>query len=357
MKAIKKIISTVVVLCLCISMSAITAFADRGKYEKLGYLTADEVFERTWDCILTSRGTEHEQKSGDTTELSYEYSKYSDFMKNFDIKSNEDLKIVDVCNQFYEYLNNLGFKIVPYSKTIVNYLSENPNADLQWTYINSKDEYEVWDKSNLIDTYSSNVYMQYKPNDVSDILIWTYDESKDKYICKNQNGKTVDSVIKYHLENESSNGNSKLSEESSRQKSSVSSSSSTEASTDYTVRADEDVEGVAVPDSEETDTDTDTDMVTNEAAEEDGAVDEDDPEPVTEDNTVSNSTNHAKVTGELEEEVTADEFLPDIAEEPENSNNNIQQILLIIIGILILAGIVVIIVMLRKRKAEEKNEK
>ena len=88
MKAIKKIISTVVVLCLCISMSAITAFADRGKYEKLGYLTADEVFERTWDCILTSRGTEHEQKSGDTTELSYEYSKYSDFMKNFDIKNN-----------------------------------------------------------------------------------------------------------------------------------------------------------------------------------------------------------------------------------------------------------------------------
>ena len=186
MKAIKKIISTVVVLCLCISMSAITAFADRGKYEKLGYLTADEVFERTWDCILTSRGTEHEQKSGDTMELSYEYSKYTSFMKNFDIKSNEDLKIVDLCDQFYGYLNDLGFTIVPYSKTIVDYLSDHPNANLQWTFNASKDEYEVWDKSNLIDTYNNDVYMQYKPNDVSDLLIWTYDESKDKYICKNQ---------------------------------------------------------------------------------------------------------------------------------------------------------------------------
>lgn len=307
MKAVKKIVSTVVVLCLCLSMSVITAFAT---HVDLYGLSDEDILKYTWKTV------------------SAELSGANDFILSL---AYDDLKL-----------------FLADKEIIMGYDSVDARDD----YFDFRDK--KYEGINLDETEEG--YVQYPTDNPDDKLYWTYNEKTDKYICKNSKGKTVRSFPKYHIDTETSQTSSdEVSEKSEVSESSVSTSS--EASTDYTVRADEDVEGVAVPDSEETDTDTDTDMVTNEAAEEDGAVDEDDPEPVTEDNTVSNSTNHAKVTGELEEEVTADEFLPDIAEEPENSNNNIQQILLIIIGILILAGIVVIIVMLRKRKAEEKNEK
>lgn len=41
--------------------------------------------------------------------------------------------------------------------------------------------------------------MQYSDDNVSDILFWAYDEATNKYICKNENGKVVNSVTKYHL--------------------------------------------------------------------------------------------------------------------------------------------------------------
>lgn len=46
--------------------------------------------------------------------------------------------------------------------------------------------------------------MQYSDDNVSDILFWAYDEATNKYICKNENGKVVNSVTKYHLKNETS---------------------------------------------------------------------------------------------------------------------------------------------------------
>lgn len=152
--------------------------------------------------------------------------------------------------------------------------------------------------------------MQYKDGDASNILLWTYDKNSDKYICKNENGKVVNSVAKYHIENKTSS-----SDTASTSSNSLTSSSQTSSMTDNK------------------------------------------PDVASYSATTGSPKMESALTASGDDTHTTNESVgPDTQEVvfADNSNSpSTTQIILIVIGVLIIAGIIVIIIMLNKKKKEE----
>lgn len=321
MKIFKKIVCAAVAFAV-MSVFVLTASAtEYNRWTQAKYLTKDELFESTWESILSSHGTYEEKLTGNTLELSYTYEELKKFVNDFQVPEDIDFQVQDMPDAFEDYMEEKNGDIVvePYSKKVIEYLTSHPNSDLDWTIrTHSSDsesgagyvEYICYDKSNLVDSYTSkdtNNYMQYSEDDVSNILLWTYDEESDKYICKNQNGKIVNSVAKYHLEGETSSGTVSASSEA------AISSQTSSMIDDKPVTA----SSPAVPDSP--------------SAEEQPATASGDDTPTT--------TAEPVPVG------------PGVTDNVSNSPST-TQIILIVIGVLIIAGIIVIIVMLNKKKRE-----
>lgn len=155
-----------------------------------------------------------------------------------------------------------------------------------------------------------DIYMQYKDGDAQIYCWWTYDKNSDKYICKNENGKVVNSVAKYHLENETSSSKT----------ASTSSDSSTNSSQTSSM----------------TDNKPDTASYSLLQVVPKGKC-------LTASGDRYSYNNWICPGPDTQEVVFAD----------DSSNPSTTQIILIVIGVLIIAGIIVIIVMLNKKKKEE----
>lgn len=349
-KIFKKLICAAITLCLTVSVSTMTAFAlEYNRWTQAKYLTKDELLESTWKSILSSNGTYEEQLSDNTLILSYTYDELKKFINDFKVPEDMDFEVQDMPDAFNDYMEEkLGNTVIePYSEKVIQYLKTHPNADLEWTdrphsssgtdsgYM----EYLCYDKSTLVDDYTSkdsNDYMQYSDNDVSNILIWTYDQSKDKYICKDQNGKTVNSVAKYHLENETATSSSKPD---------TSSESTSKHTTDYSTVSNATVSGATETASADV---SEINEVT--AVYEDSTVSAV-PETTTPDSAVAADDPNQMVVAESAVEEPMESSVVAVS---GNNGNNVQNIILIVLGVLIVAGIVVIIVMLKKKG--NKNE-
>lgn len=317
----KKIISILLSFVTIMSISSVTAFAtEYNRWTQAKYLTKDELFDSTWKSILSSSGTYEEKLTGNTLRLSYTYQELKKFVNDFKVPEDRDFEVQDMPGAFKDYMKEKFENVIiePYSKKVVQYLKENPNADLTWTYeTHGSDgymEYICYDKSMQVDSYTSKDtkdYMQYSNNDISNLLLWTYDKNSDKYICKNENGKVVNSVIKYHIEGETSSSETTASTSSN----SLTSSSQTSSMTDNK------------PDTASYSATTGSPKMESALT----ASGDDTP------------TTTESVGPDTQEVVFAD----------DSSNPSTTQIILIVIGVLIIAGIIVIIIMLNKKKKEE----
>ena len=289
MKIIKNFISVIAVACVLASVS-LTAFASN-LYEQVQYLSEDELFDEMWNAVVEANGTEQEKATGNTFMLSYTYQDLKEFLQDYQIPDG-DFKVSDLRDIYFDKLFNSDTVIQPYSEKVVEYIAHNPNAELSWNFDNSTQKYVCYDRSTLVDTFSSDEYVMYSKQNIDKKTFWTYDEAKDKYVGKDSNGTLVKSVAKYHIEGEVSSAIT--SSESSQQDTSNSTNSSAMSGGD-------------------------TSAVTR----------------ATEGNTeVVTAANQSAST--------------------ESNNVSAIQILLVIVGILIIIGIIVIIVMLKRRNNEEK---
>lgn len=204
----KKIVSVLLSFVTVMSVSSITAFAtEYNRWTQAKYLTKDELFESTWESVLSSNGTYEESLTGNTLYLSYSYQELKHFVNDFKVPEDRDFEVQDMPDAFDDYMDEKlkDIVIVPYSDEVAQYVKSKPNAKIEYSFDNNKKRYTVYDNpswSCYVDLTDN--YMQYKTGNAANILLWTYDESSDKYICKNENGKVVNSVAKYHLKNETS---------------------------------------------------------------------------------------------------------------------------------------------------------
>lgn len=289
------------------SVSSVTAFATDSR-EQIEYVNDEERYDFIWEEYL------HEQSS--ELVLSIVRDELKDYISQigkkykYNVYCELDYTIGDASHDFNNQLNEKYGVITPYNEKIYQFLKKHPNATLEWTSDSSGKEI-CYFEDKMIDEYFVNelddVYMQYEDGNASNILLWTYDKNSDKYICKNENGKVVNSVAKYHLKNESSS-----SETASNASNSLTSSSQTSSMTDNK---------------------PDTASYTDSPKMESALTSSSDDTPTTTES----------VGPDTQEVVFAD----------DSSNPSTTQIILIVIGVLIIAGIIVIIVMLNKKKKEE----
>lgn len=303
----KKIVSVLLSFVTVMSVSSVTAFATDSR-EQIEYVNDEERYDFIWEEYL------HEQSS--ELVLSIVRDELKDYISQigkkykYNVYCELDYTIGDASHDFNNQLNEKYGVITPYNEKIYQFLKKHPNATLEWTSDSSGKEI-CYFEDKMIDEYFVNelddVYMQYEDGNASNILLWTYDKNSDKYICKNENGKVVNSVAKYHLKNESSS-----SETSSNASNSLTSSSQTSSMTDNK---------------------PDTASYTDSPKMESALTSSSDDTPTTTES----------VGPDTQEVVFAD----------DSSNPSTTQIILIVIGVLIIAGIIVIIVMLNKKKKEE----
>lgn len=303
----KKIVSVLLSFVTVMSVSSVTAFATDSR-EQIEYVNDEERYDFIWEEYL------HEQSS--ELVLSIVRDELKDYISQigkkykYNVYCELDYTIGDASHDFNNQLNEKYGVITPYNEKIYQFLKKHPNATLEWTSDSSGKEI-CYFEDKMIDEYFVNelddVYMQYEDGNASNILLWTYDKNSDKYICKNENGKVVNSVAKYHLKNESSS-----SETASNASNSLTSSSQTSSMTDNK---------------------PDTASYTDSPKMESALTSSSDDTPTTTES----------VGPDTQEVVFAD----------DSSNPSTTQIILIVIGVLIIAGIIVIIVMLNKKKKEE----
>ena len=206
MKKIKRIISVITVLGLLLS-TPITAFA-RTLYEQVKYLDDQEIFDGMWSELVTSQGTENEEATGNTFILSYYHQDLQDFLSSYKIPDG-DFKLINLRDAYFEKIENSDTAIEPYSKKVFDYIAAHPDFELSWSFDTSKKEYTCYDKSELVDSFYSDTFVEYSKTNVKYKSFWMYDESNDTYVNKTESGKVVKSIPKYHLED--SNSSSKQS--------------------------------------------------------------------------------------------------------------------------------------------------
>lgn len=313
----KKIVSILLFFVTVMSISSVTAFATETKfnrYEQIRYLNDEERYDFIWKSFTYGQSNELAEceKNDDLLTLSIAREELKNFVSQLGDKYNEiDYQVTDASADFSRYLHNKYGNIVPYSEEVVQYLKSHTNANLQWSFDNDKKEYSVSDNPSWgCYVALTGKYMQYSDDNVSDILFWAYDEATNKYICKNENGKVVNSVTKYHLKNETSS-----SETASTSSNSSTNSSQTSSMTDNK------------PDTASYSATTGSPKMESALT----ASGDDTP------------TTTESVGPDTQEVVFAD----------DSSNPSTTQIILIVIGVLIIAGIIVIIIMLNKKKKEE----
>lgn len=312
----KKIVSVLLSFVTVMSVSSITAFAtEYNRWTQAKYLTKDELFESTWESVLSSNGTYEESLTGNTLYLSYSYQELKHFVNDFKVPEDRDFEVQDMPDAFDDYMDEKlkDIVIVPYSDEVAQYVKSKPNAKIEYSFDNNKKRYTVYDNpswSCYVDLTDN--YMQYKTGNAANILLWTYDESSDKYICKNENGKVVNSVAKYHLKNETSS-----SETASTSSNSSTNSSQTSPMTDNK------------PDTASYSATTSSPQMENALT-------------ASGDDTPTTTSEEPKP-----EEPGVTVMADDVSNSPSTT-----QIILIVIGVLIIAGIIVIIVMLNKKKKE-----
>lgn len=284
MKICKKILCIVMIVAIFSSIS-MTAFAD---HTRVVDLDEKQLYEHMMKVVVSETVDMNEVKKDtsvfNTFTISFLSSEIKDFIHQYEPEYEDD--ITDAQDKFYSYIDDIQEK-------------------------EQKSRPEI----------SDNTIIEYTNERKS---FWTYDESKDSYVCKDENGKLLKSIPKYHLDDE---------ESSSTQTSSSVSNENSSSNDNNTAKSDSDtVSAVSGNDSK-----IDSQSVGSAEISTDTVSPKDD----------------VAVSAEVEEdpkEESTDEFLPDVA-----NSNNTQQILLIIIGVLILAGIVVIIVMLIKKKKLESK--
>ena len=349
MKIFQKIISVIAVACVLASVS-LTAFASN-LYEQVQYLSEDELFDEMWNAVVEANGTEQEKATGNTFMLSYTYQDLKEFLQDYQIPDG-DFKVSDLRDIYFDKLFNSDTVIQPYSEKVVEYIAHNPNAELSWNFDNSTQKYVCYDRSTLVDTFSSDEYVMYSKQNIDKKTFWTYDEAKDKYVGKDSNGTLVKSIPKYHLDDEASLPQTSTSSNTSDISRNIDNDSNSHNTTP--ARQNSITDTVSIVEDTQV-----SEEIVYESAEESSLSQSQSNEMVAEetyiDDTSGNQTSRDRktiVSGVIDEETAMETFVPDIA---EKESNNFVQVVLIIIGILVIIGIVIIIVML-KRKSANKNE-
>ncbi|MDD6489475.1 MAG: hypothetical protein PUG48_06660 [Clostridia bacterium] len=310
----KKMICVLMALCLTVSLLSTTAFALKyNRNEQIKYLSEQEKYDYIWKSF--TYGQEYEiskcKERDDFLTLSIARAELKSFVSTLDISphSSTDYTVSMASGDFTEYLHKKYGNIMPYSEEVIKYMKSHPDADLEWTYNHDKDNYTVDDNPFWDCTVEyTGIYMQYSDNDVSKILIWTYDKNSDKYICKDQNGKIVNSVAKYHIDTETP---SSLNSDNSKNTTEYSAVSSTTETAYADISGN--VESIYVY----------TDSTVSALPET--------TEPY---------------TAAAAEETQIESWAVEVT---DNNGVNVQNIILIVLGVLIIVGIIVIIVMLKKK--------
>lgn len=306
----KKVVSILLSFVTVMSISSITAFATDSR-EQIEYVNDEERYAFIWEKYL------HEQSS--ELVLSIIRDELKDYISQigekykYNVYYELDYTIGDASRDFNNQLDEKYGIITPYNEKIYTFLKEHPNATLEWTSDSNGKEICYFEGKRIDEYFTDDlddIYMQYSDDNVSDILFWAYDEATNKYICKNENGKVVNSVTKYHLKNETSS-----SETASTSSNSSTNSSQTSSMTDNK------------PDTASYSATTGSPKMESALT----ASGDDTP------------TTTESVGPDTQEVVFAD----------DSSNPSTTQIILIVIGVLIIAGIIVIIIMLNKKKKEE----
>ena len=321
MKKAKKIIGIITVVCVLLSMPT-TAFA-RTLYEQVKYLDDQEIFDGMWDCILDNSGTENEEATGNTFVLSYYRQDLKNFLNSYKIPDG-DFKLINLRDAYFEKIENSDTAIEPYSKKVFDYISAHPDFELSWSFDTSEKEYTCYDKSELIDSFYSDTFVEYSKTNVKNKSFWTYDESNDTYVNKTESGKVVKSIPKYHLEDSNSSSSSKQS-----------SSGKTESNNERSQNRNKSDVGESAVEIDE-----DSSRIVS------GADNSND-------NLSGSNSELEKATATVP--LSTDDFAVLEAPQEENSSNQADVAILISIGGLILAGIGVIIYLLIKNKKNKKS--
>lgn len=200
----------------------------------------------------------------------------------------------------------------------LSYLSDDEQEQL----CKANTDYTCYDKSELIDSFYSDTFVEYSKTNVKNKSFWTYDESNDTYVNKTESGKVVKSIPKYHLEDSNS---------SSKQSSSGKTESNNERSQN---RNESDVAESAI------EIDEDSSRIISGA-------------DSSNDNLSGSNSELEKATATVP--LSTDDFAVLEAPQEENSSNQAVVAILISIGGLILAGIGVIIYLLIKNKKNKKS--
>lgn len=317
MKIFQKIISVLTTLCIGLSLSAITVFAD---HTRVVDLNEDELYDRVWNSIVSSvfdissikRSTANGDQY-DTLIMSIYYKEYQTFMLNYEPFYDDDIS--DVHSKFINYFD---------------------------TVYNNDTQIEL----------ENDIMVQYNTENPNEKSYWTYDQNQDRYVCKDTNGKLLKSIPKYHLDDEASLPQTSTSSNTSDISRNIDNDSNSHNTTP--ARQDSITDTVSIVEDTQV-----SEEIVYESAEESSLSQSQSNEMVAEetyiDDTSGNQTSRDRktiVSGVIDEETAIETFVPDIA---EKESNNFVQVVLIIIGILVIIGIVIIIVML-KRKAANKNE-
>jgi hypothetical protein len=160
----KKIISlTVVAILLCVAQIN-TVFA---AYDKIKYLTDDEIFNDVWELYYTEN---YDVDMADTfyfsLMISISYGELSNFVKDY-TSLNDDTTVNDVKKDYYIYLeDDLGY--------------------------GSKIEFGNDD---------GKCY-EYKVDEPDVKYYWSYNEDTDKFVCTDTNNKIVKTYNRYYLPDE-----------------------------------------------------------------------------------------------------------------------------------------------------------
>lgn len=150
MKKIVKTISSLMLIALVMITSIVTTFA----YDKVTYMTEDEVFNEVWE-MYAERNYHGEKDFTTALKLAISKGELKKYVHNYK-PINEDVDVNDVKNEFGKYLSNtLG--------------------DTEITEDNNGKVYE------------------YNKNNPNDKYYWTYNKDNKKFICQDNNGKIIKS--------------------------------------------------------------------------------------------------------------------------------------------------------------------
>lgn len=182
MKRINRIACVIMVCIICLAMS-ITVSAS-GK--RLNDLSKNEICDIIRERIVNSY-------KGLNASLMYDECK--EFVDQLQIPT-KNYDTSDCLNDFKKwYKTKTGNMVVHYyNEKVIDYLRDNPGADLVWSTQNTTtNEYTVYDKNVLVDRNygDENIHMQYSPENIDNVIIWTYDSSTNKYIGTNLSGSVI----------------------------------------------------------------------------------------------------------------------------------------------------------------------